>query len=67
MGAKYRTLPTHVLERMWEVERDRLAGDKDAVVGDYDDLLAMRTELERRKDEPKPIVDVNFSKDYLTD
>lgn len=67
MGEKYRSLPTHILERMWEVERDRLAADKDAVVGDYDDLLAMRRELDRRKDEPKDIVDVNFSKDYLTD
>lgn len=67
MGEKYRKLPTHVLERLWEVERDRLAANPDAVVGDYDDLLAMRRELDRRKDEGKPIADVNFSKDYLTD
>ena len=36
-------------------------------VGDFDEIYDMRRELDRRKDEPKQIVDVNFSKDYLTD
>lgn len=64
---RYRDVPTAVLKAMWERERDRLSSMKDAVVGDYDELLAMRQELDRRRDEPKQIVDVNFSKDYLTD
>ena len=34
---------------------------------DYDELYAMSRELDKRKDEPKQVVDVNFSKDYLTD
>lgn len=64
---EYASMPTAVLNRMWELERDRLLRKKDAVVSDYDELLAMRTELDRRRDDPKPIVDVNFANDYLTD
>lgn len=64
---RYRDVPTAVLEGMWERERVRLSGMKGLKAMDYDDLLAMRSELDRRKDEKKEVVDVNFSKDYLTD
>lgn len=64
---RYRDVPTAVLEGMWERERIRLSGMVGLRVRDYDDLLAMRSELDRRKDEKKDVVDVNFSKDYLTD
>ena len=63
----YADIPTEALERMWRIERDRLSRDKDAVVGDYDALFAMRRELDRRKDEPKPSANVNFADEYLTD
>lgn len=64
---EYASIPTADLQDMWERERVRLSRMEDAVISDYDALLAMRTELDRRKDEPKPIVDVNFAGDYLTD
>lgn len=64
---RYRDVPTAVLEGMWERERVRLSGMVGLRVRDYDELLAMRSELDRRKDEKKDVVDVNFSKDYLTD
>lgn len=64
---RYRDVPTAVLEGMWERERVRLSGMKGLKAMDYDDLLAMRSELDRRKDEKKEVVGVNFSKDYLTD
>ena len=65
--SSYADIPTPVLLGMWKAERDRLLGKRDAIIADYDDLLAMRSELDRRKDEPKPVVDVNFAGDYLTD
>ncbi len=64
---RYRDVPTVVLEVMWERERVRLSGMVGLRTRDFDDLLAMRSELDRRKDEKKDVVDVNFSKDYLTD
>lgn len=64
---RYRDVPTAVLEGMWERERVRLSGMVGLRVRDYDDLLAMRSELDRRKDESNDVVDVNFAKDYLTD
>ena len=67
MADNYRDVPTVELERMWERERERLLAKEDAIIADYDGLFAMRRELDRRKDEPKRVVDVNFSKDYLTD
>lgn len=63
----YASIPTERLQRMWERERDRLLEKGDAVVGDYDALLAMRSELDRRKGDPKPSADVNFADEYLTD
>lgn len=64
MSEAYRGVPTAELLVMWERERKRLVRTGDP---DYSVLLAMRRELDRRRDEPKPTVDVNFSKDYLTD
>ena len=60
----YHTVPTVELVAMWERERDRL---RRSGSGDFDALYAMRRELDRRRDEPKPTVDVNFSSEYLTD
>ena len=69
MGIKYRTIPTVRLVQMWEDGVNAVKGKdpSELTVGDYDAILEMRRELDRRKDEPKPVVDVNFSKDYLTD
>lgn len=64
MSNEYRTIPTVELVEMWERERDRLRGSGS---GDFDALYEMRCELDRRRDIPKPVVDVNFSNDYLTD
>ena len=65
----YRTIPTSELVEMWErgVEVVRGKSPSELTVGEMDVLYEMRRELDRRKDEPKQIVDVNFSKDYLTD
>lgn len=63
----YASIPTARLQQMWERERDRLLEKGDAVAGDYGVLLAMRSELDRRKGEPKPSADVNFADEYLTD
>lgn len=64
---EYASIPTSKLQKMWEKERGRLAAMRDAVVADYDELLAMRSELDRRRDEPKPSAQVNFADEYLTD
>lgn len=64
MSEHFRSIPTADLLLMWEREKERVVrmGDEDWSV-----LLAMRRELDRRRDERRPTVDVNFSKDYLTD
>lgn len=64
---EYASIPTSKLQKMWEKERERLAAMRDAVVADYDSLLAMRRELDRRKDDPFPTAEVNFADEYLTD
>lgn len=65
----YRTIPTVRLVEMWEAGVNAVKGrdPSELTVGEYSELYEMRKELDRRKDEPKHIVDVNFSKDYLTD
>ena len=63
----YASIPTARLQKMWERERDRLLEKGDAVAGGYGALLAMRSELDRRKGDPKPSADVNFADKYLTD
>lgn len=67
MISDYREIPTPELERMWRIERDRLSRDKDAVVGDYDALFAMRRELDRRMGGANPGVNIEFTDEYLTD
>ncbi len=64
MSEAYRSVPTAELLVMWAREKERIVrtGDEDFSV-----LLAMRRELDRRKGVRRPTVDVNFSKDYLTD
>ena len=65
----YRTIPTSRLVEMWEEGVNAVKGrdPSELTVGEYSELYEMRKELDRRKDEPKQVVDVNFSKDYLTD
>ena len=63
----FRDIPTSALLEMWSAERERVSHLESTSMSDYAELLEMRTELDRRLDEPKPIVGVNFTKDYLTD
>lgn len=69
MGSDYRTIPTVRLVEMWEQGVNAVKGKdpSELTVGDYDSIFEMRRELDRRKDERKPVVDVNFADDYLTD
>lgn len=69
MGTDYRTIPTFRLVEMWEAGVNAVKGKdpSELTVGDYDSIYEMRKEIDRRSDEPKVVVDVNFSKDYLTD
>lgn len=69
MSNDYRSMPTEKLLRKWEALRNRLSRVSVAHrnQADVDALLEMRMELDRRNDEHKPIVDINFSNDYLTD
>lgn len=66
MSNYYKTIATPVLERMWERERDRLSRKVDAVVGDYEDLFAMRRELDRRRGIENPSSSVNYE-NYVSD
>lgn len=65
----YHSIPTARLVEMWEQGVNAVRGRDPAelTVGDYQELYEMRRELDSRKDEPKPGVDVNFTEDYLTD
>jgi len=62
-------IPTSVLVRMLADAREAVMSKEpsERTWSDYDELYAMSRELDKRKDEPKQVVDVNFSKDYLTD
>lgn len=69
MSSGYRTIPTKRLVEMWEAGVNAVRGrdPSELTVGDFDALWEMRREIDRRRDERPPVVDVNFSKDYLTD
>lgn len=69
MGSGYRSIPTVRLVEMWEAGVSAIRGrdPSELTVGDFDAIYEMRRELDRRRDEPKPVVDVNFSNEYLTD
>lgn len=64
---RYADIPTSALKEMWSAERERVSHLQDACPSDFDELLAMRTELDRRAGEKKPIVNADFAGDYLTD
>ena len=66
MGNAYHTVPTAELVAMWERKRDSLLSASPSRE-DCEALYEMRRELDRRRDEPRPVVDVNFSSEYLTD
>jgi len=66
MGNAYHTVPTAELAGMWERKRDSLLAGSPSRE-DCEALYEMRRELDRRRDEPRPVVDVNFSSEYLTD
>ena len=69
MHEDYKTIPTPELVARWERFRNGLRNlpPDERTVGDYEVLYEMKREIDRRRDEPKPTVDINFSKDYLTD
>lgn len=62
----YRTIPTDELRKMWKAEAARLKAKKDAIIADYDDLIAMRKELDRRDGGEHPAAQVDFET-YLSD
>lgn len=64
---RYADIPTSALKEMWSAERERVSHLQDVRPSDCEDLLAMRTELDRRAGEKKPIVNADFAGDYLTD
>jgi len=63
----WRDIPTAALLEMWCAERERVRHLPNPTPSDCEDLLGMRMELDRRRDWPKPVADVNFSEVYLTD
>ena len=69
MANDFRDCPTATLMERWACLRDKLSvvppSEWDEVEADA--LWEMRRELDRRNDEPKHVVYVNFAKDYLTD
>ena len=69
MGRKYDGIPLAMLEAEWAEKRRRIAELKpeDRLPSDMDELFSMRKEIERRKGNKNPVVNVNFSEEYLTD
>ena len=69
MQTDYHTIPTVRLVEMWEAGVNAVRGrdPSELTVADYEVIYALRREIDRRTDDEKHIVDVNFSKDYLTD
>jgi hypothetical protein len=64
---RFSDIPTPALKEMWSAERERLSHVEGLTPSDCEDLLAMRTELDRRAGERKPVVNADFAGDYLTD
>lgn len=65
MSNDYRTLSTADLMERWEALRQKVL-NKTGVLRDMDELNALRREIDRRRGETNPTVDVNFE-DYITD
>ena len=62
----YRSIKTDELRKMLRDEAARLKAKKDAVIADYDELIAMRKELDRREGTSHPVAQVDIE-NYLTD
>ena len=69
MSRKYNGIALATLEEMWAEKRRRIAElpPDDISPSETEELLSMRREIDKRKDVRNPIVDVNFSEEYLTD
>lgn len=64
---RYAGIPTAALAEMWSAERERLSHQARVSPDELSALLSMRTELDRRAGDGRPVVDADFAKDYLTD
>lgn len=62
---KFKDIPTKELKELWDKKRREVL--KGHTQAELDELLTMRKELDRRKGEKKPITNINFSEQYLTD
>lgn len=63
---KYKDIPTQELKKLWEQQRNKVVNHSHSQA-DYDILFEMRKELDRRKGERNPQVDINFEQNYTTD
>lgn len=65
----YKSLSLPELVKKWQKKRMKLAqtDDKNRKFEDIEELFAMRKEIDRRKGEKKPTVNINFADEYLTD
>lgn len=59
MSAEYRSLSTAELEQRWNGLRLKIESQNGGL-SDIDALYAIRRELDRRRGESSPIVEVNF-------
>lgn len=64
--SKYSDISTEELRKRWETQRTKVVNHTHTQA-EMDELLSMRKELDRRKGEKKPIVDINFEQNYTTD
>ena len=69
MAHQYDGIPLVTLEAIWYEKRRRIAelSAGDRLPSDMEELLSMRREIDKRRDNRNPVVDVNFSEVYLTD
>lgn len=69
MGHQYDGTPLVTLEAMWDEKRRRIAELPacDRLPSEMEELFTMRREIDKRKGYRNPIVDINFSEEYLTD
>ena len=69
MSHIYDGIPLVTLEAMWAEKQRRIAElpPADRTPSEMEELLTMRKEIDKRKGNRVPVVDVNFSEVYLTD